>query len=265
MHKYDHTITPVQASATITDDHKFAFIICTNNETYLGECLHYLDHLIVPENYSVDILTIAEAKSMTKGYNEGMSSTDAKYKIYMHQDVFISNPYFLSDILAIFTSDKTIGMIGMVGYPTIPTTGLMWDGSRMGASYLYGSSRHAYPNMDLSSYRYSIEKDGIRDAALIDGLMMITAYDLTWDEVNLTDWHFYDAFQSMQFLLHGYRVVVPTQTLPWFVHDDGKILTMWGYNKYRHLFMETYKDYLGKSCHEIRKSLPKTTCLPEPD
>ena len=56
----------------------------------------------------------------------------------------------------------------------------------------------------------------------------------------------------MNFLLHSYRIVVPNQTLPWFIHDDGKFLSMWGYNKYRKIFMEKYEKYLGKSCFEIR-------------
>ena len=70
------------------NDHKFCFIICTNNDLYLNECLHYIDHLVIPEGYEVDVLTIQDAISITTGYNEGMHASDAKYKIYMHQDVF---------------------------------------------------------------------------------------------------------------------------------------------------------------------------------
>lgn len=234
------------------NNHKFAFIICTNNETLLSECLHYLNLLIVPDSYEMDILTIHDAACMTAGYNEGMAATDARYKIYMHQDVFITNPHFLTDILSVFESDSTIGMIGMVGYPVVAQTGIMWHGKRIGAVPLYGSSKHAYPEVDYHTYRYDFSNDGILDAALIDGLMMITQYDLPWDDEILRDWDFYDAFQSMNFLLHGYRVVVPVQTLPWFIHDDGKYLSMWNYNKYRKIFMEKYAGYLNKSYEQIR-------------
>lgn len=233
------------------NDHKFAFIICTNSELYLSECLLYINQLMVPDKYEVDILTITEAESITSGYNYGMTSTDAKYKIYMHQDVFVINPYFLFDILTIFQSDSSIGMIGMVGYPKVSLSGFMWCEKGVGAKPLYGV-KQAYPQAEPLNYRYSFSKDGISDAALIDGLMMITSQDLPWDTQNLKDWHFYDAFQSMQFLLSGYRIVVPNQTLPWFIHDDGKILSMWDYNKYRHLFREKYADYLGKTYDQIR-------------
>lgn len=39
-----------------------------------------------------------------------MKSSDAKYKIYLHQDVFILNKNFLFDLLYYF-SDKSTGMI----------------------------------------------------------------------------------------------------------------------------------------------------------
>lgn len=234
------------------NEHKFAFILCTNDDLYLSECLQYLNQLFVPDGYEIELFTIYDAASMTEGYNQGMTATDAKYKIYMHQDVFITNQYFLFDILSIFQSDSQIGMIGMVGYPVVSLTGFMWHEERFGAIPLYGAS-HGYPNADYNSYRYQIS-DGFTDVALIDGLMMVTAYDLPWDTQNLHDWDFYDAFQSMNYLLHGYRVVVPIQKLPWFIHDDGKYLSMWNYDKYRKLFMEKYKAYLGKNHLEIRTS-----------
>lgn len=234
------------------NEHKFAFILCTNNDIYLQECFHYLNQLIVPDDYEMDILTIYDAASMTSGYNEGMSSTDAKYKIYMHQDVFIINRYFLFDILSIFQSDSSIGMIGMAGYPVVSANGIMWHSKRIGADSLYGSDSNAYSHADYRQYRYSLS-DGIADAALIDGCIMVTAADLQWDDKLLKDWDFYDAFQSMNFLLHDYRIVVPMQKLPWFVHDDGRILSMWNYNKYRKIFMEKYAPYLGKSYSDIRK------------
>lgn len=235
------------------NDHLFAFIICTNNETYLQECLCYIHELNIPEGYNIDILTITDAPCMTAGYNEGMRSSDAKYKIYMHQDVFLLNNNLLQDILDIFSSGKDIGMIGMVGYPIIPPTGVMWHSERVGAVPLYGV-KSQYSDFNYNSYRYSIA-DSYTDVALVDGLMMITCVDLPWNEELLKHWDFYDAFQSMNFLLNGYRIVVPTQKYPWFIHDDGYLLSMWNYEPYRKLFQQTFRNYLGKHCSEIRKGI----------
>ena len=63
--------------------------------------LRYIQKLIVPEGYEIELLEIRDAGSMTEGYNEGLHTSNAKYKIYMHQDVFIVYPYFLFSILEI--------------------------------------------------------------------------------------------------------------------------------------------------------------------
>jgi len=233
----------------------FAFIICTNNQLMLQECISYINLLKIPEGYDIDLLTITDAPCMTAGYNEGMNASDAKYKIYMHQDTFILNQYFLFDILKIFHQDDSIGMIGMVGYQSIAPTGIMWHEDRFGAVPLYGVAGK-YRDADYKTYEYQLN-DGYTDVAIIDGLMMITSKDIPWDEENLKHWDFYDAFQSMRFLLAGYRIVVPVQKYPWFIHDDGRLLSMWNYHPYRRLFLELYAPYIGKNCFEIIKEAKK--------
>jgi len=86
----------------IMNDKKICFIICYNDDKYISECLHYINRLTVPDGYLLDVLTVKNADSMTSGYNAAMNETDAKYKIYMHQDVFIVNINLLEDILKIF-------------------------------------------------------------------------------------------------------------------------------------------------------------------
>ena len=77
------------------NDRKICFIICSNNQQYLEECLLYLSLLKVPKGYETEVLAIQDASSMTAGYNEGMKASDAKYKVYLHQDTFITEKTFL--------------------------------------------------------------------------------------------------------------------------------------------------------------------------
>ena len=93
------------------NENKVSFIICVNDNLFFEECVRYLNWLEVPEGIETDILEIREAHSMAEGYNEGMKSSDAKYKVYMHQDAFIVNKYFIYDILSIFREDRSIGML----------------------------------------------------------------------------------------------------------------------------------------------------------
>ena len=94
----------------IMNDKKICFIICYNDDKYISECMYYINRLVVPAGYTIDVLTVKYADSMTSGYNAAMNETDAKYKIYMHQDVFIVNINLLEDIIKIF-EDKNILLV----------------------------------------------------------------------------------------------------------------------------------------------------------
>ena len=230
------------------NQNKFDLIIWTNDTLLLEECLHYIDHLIVPDGFEVDILTIPDAAYMTQGYNEAMQSSDAQYKIYMHQDVFILNKHILIDILSIFASDPLIGMIGMVGYNEVSPTGVMWHTLGFGNLYMRNPN---VPYPPLQDYRYSVTEDGYGYAALIDGFLMVTRQDISWDTEKLDGWDFYDAVQSLRFLLNGYKIAVPIQRHPWCIHDDNRFPNLFQYNHYRHIFMQQFQGFLGKSFAEI--------------
>lgn len=193
------------------NNHKFCFIICTNNDLLLEEALHYISHLYLPEGYETDLITINEASSMTTAYNEALSATDAKFKIYMHQDVFILNKYILTDLLKIFQSDTQIGMIGMAGYDTVSPDGIMWNMKRIGSPY---QRKPESPYPQLSQYSYSLDKDGYSLAAQIDGFFIATAFDLPWNTDLLQGFDFYDAFQCISFLKHGYKIAALFKIIP---------------------------------------------------
>ena len=129
------------------DEHKFCFIICTNDELQLEECILYINLLHVPEGYQTELITIKDAASMTSGYNEGMRATDAKYKIYLHQDSFIVEPFFLDKLLDLFQKNKNIGMVGTLGTEHLSRDGVMWHEDRCGTEIYSGRGCHTvYPD-----------------------------------------------------------------------------------------------------------------------
>lgn len=219
------------------DKNKICFIICANNDMFFEECLRYIRWLQVPDDMSVEILEIREAASMAAGYNEGMQSSNAKYKVYLHQDVFIKNPYFIYDIIRIFNTDDRIGMIGMIGSPKMPVNGVMWNGERV----MKGEKQTPW-----KEYRYDI-KDGLWDVECVDGLLMATQYDIMWREDLFDGWDFYDVSQSFEMRRRKLRVVVPKQNNAWYIHDDKVIIQLWNYNKYRKRFLQEYADELKNS------------------
>lgn len=212
------------------NEKKFCFIMCVNDERYLRECVYYINRLNIPKGYETDMITVTDAECMTAGYNAAMQASDAKYKIYLHQDVFIVNRDFLADIVKVF-EDKTIGMLGMVGAPKLPEHAVMWYGERVGRIYT-SNVVQAGPSIMGGS--------DLCDVEAVDGLLMATQYDVPWREDIFRGWDFYDVSQSFEFRKHGYRVVVPSMIQPWCIHDDG-FLNLSNYHKERRKFLEEYK------------------------
>ena len=78
------------------NEKKICFISAVNNEIEYEECLFYINNINIPEGYEIETIAIRNSKSLTSAYNEAMKQSDAKYKVYLHQDVFIINKNFIS-------------------------------------------------------------------------------------------------------------------------------------------------------------------------
>lgn len=214
------------------DNKKIDIIVCGNNKEYLDEQRKYIENLIIPNGMQLDILVVEGAKSMTSGYNEGMASSNAKYKIYMHQDTFIVNRNMISDLLDIFQHPQ-IGMIGMVGTPKLPENAIMWNDFRYGK--LYTSM-----NYQAGESIIGVMENDYEEVEAIDGFFMATQYDIPWREDIFDKWDFYDVSQSFEFRKNGYKVVVPNMYRPWCIHDDG-------FNNFKSYYTERkkfIKEYL---------------------
>ncbi|AOR24013.1 glycosyltransferase family protein [Clostridium taeniosporum] len=217
------------------NNNKISFIITVNDELAYKESKYYIDNLTVPVGFDIEILPIRNAESITKAYNYAIENCDSKYKVYLHQDVMIINKNFIEDILNIFNSDEKIGLIGMCGVKTIPDSGIWWEGiNKFGK--IYQSSTGVLALLDFENPNQLYE-----EVECIDGLIMITQYDLHWREDIFKGWHFYDISQCLEFKNKEYKVVVPKQDIPWCTHDCGIVNTSNGFYSDRDLFIKTYK------------------------
>ncbi|WP_461201871.1 glycosyltransferase [Anoxybacillus sp. TBDG-1] len=219
------------------NDKKIAFIYCVNNRQLYEESVRYVRSLHVPDGYEIEIIAIEGAKSITSGYNEAMKKTDAKYKVYLHQDVFIVNKNFLHDIISLFEKHYKLGMIGIAGAKTIPNNGVWWE-----SELCYGKVYDSYTGkIKLLQFREN-DKD-YEPVQAIDGLIMITQYDIRWRDDLFTGWHFYDLSHCQEFLLAGYEVGVVRQQQPWCIHDCGIIKIGEDFNRERKKFIIAYSEF----------------------
>ncbi|MDV4149715.1 glycosyltransferase [Clostridium sp. AL.422] len=216
---------------------KICFITCVMDlETY-SENLLYINNLIVPEGYQIETINIREVDSIAKAYNEAMKLSDARYKVYLQENIFIINNTFIKDIIEVFESNEKIGLIGMIG-----TKILSKDFDLYKSNDIYGK---IYTNksgiMDLEEFQRV--ENAYEEVQLIDGILMATQYDVTWREDIFDGFEYYDLSQSVEFLKKQYKVVVLNQSKPWCIEDIEKK----SYLKkeiYKERFIEEYINFL---------------------
>jgi len=233
-------MTASYASSDIPPDKRIAFITCVNKEDWYSECQLYIKNLKVPEGMKVELIPVRGAESMCHGYNMGMKQTDAKYKVYIHQDTFIANKNFIGDLLNIF-KDKTIGALGVIGARKLPKSGIWWDGLRTVGRVLHACEAESV----VDSTCQDIDGDYV-DVDAVDGLLFATQVDLPWREDLFTGWHFYEIAQSMEMWRHGYKVVVPQQENAfWCIHCPKEKPLDSSYKKYQKIFLKEYGGELN--------------------
>lgn len=224
------------------NEQKICFITCVNDEAVYQESLLYINNLILPAGFEVEIIAARNAAYITKAYNEAMQSSDAKYKVYLHQDVFIINKSFIIDVMNILNQNKNIGMIGMAGAEKLPANACWWNAkNRYGTVY---DNHKGYIDRD----KFDEFTHEFIDVEAVDGILMITQYDVPWREDIFTGWHFYDISQSIEFAKKGYQIVVPNQIEPWCIHDCGITPIGQPYEKYRNVFLDAYANWLFGNC-----------------
>ncbi|QLY78760.1 glycosyltransferase [Clostridium intestinale] len=213
---------------------KIAFISCVNNEQLYDECVKYIENLTIPVGIKIELIPIRGAKSIMQGYNMGMKKTDAKYKVYLHQDTFIINKNFIQDILEIFETDNNIGMLGVIGSKVIPTNAIWWEAKKK-----YGKV-YNNPHDNMTLLEFDEIENKYEKVQAIDGLIMITQHDIKWREDIFDGWDFYDLSQCVEFIKVGYNVVIPRQEEPWCLHDCGIINVGGNYERLRNIFIKEY-------------------------
>lgn len=209
-------------------ENKFHFIICYNNEQYMQECTKYISFLEVPEGMETEIISVSGAEGMAVGYQAAMEESDAKYKVYLHQDVFILNKHLIRDVLRIFAQHPEYGLLGVAGSSKKIESAVYWGKWNVGGADVCNS---------MQAVRLRLENPvDLREVAAVDGMLMMTQYDVDWRTDLQTGFDFYDISQSEEFKRAGYLVGVPYQEEAWCFHDCG------------HRKLEHYEEARKKFC-----------------
>lgn len=228
----------------IMDDRKIAFIICRTDKRYYEECVKYLEDLTVPEGYCTDVLSVVDVASTAEGYNEAMQASDAKYKVYLREDVFLLNKYFIADVLDILENNRQIGMLGVRGTDKLP------ENADCNAAWNVGNIREYDGRCLKDTFELRQPAAKYESVAAVDGVLMVTQYDIPWRGDLTEGWNLYGVSQSIEMRRQGYEVVVPRQEQPW-CYCDNSILNSRDYDICREGLMRIYPEIF--SVKEIRQ------------
>lgn len=215
-------------------ENKIAFISCSNQREIREEIIKYIEKLKLPIGIERELIIIDDALSMTEGYNRAMSRSDAKYKIYMHHDVFIINPLLIEESIRIFSENPHIGILGVIGCEKLPRNGIWWESDSCIGKTLED-------NLEcLKLLELGEVKEPYCEVQALDGQFLMTQYDIMWREDICRGWHFYDTSQCLEFARAGYIAAVVRQESPWLIHECGMDINR-GYEEERDRFLNEYR------------------------
>lgn len=222
----------------VLDEKKICFILCMDDQELVEESARYIHRLTVPEGYVVELLVCRAAGSVAAAYNDAMEKTDAKYKVYLRPGVFLIYTGFLERMLNIFTKHKKAGMLGLVGNRSLAEDGCPFsDGIWRRAGGYYAEEEDGRKRRFFSRVADRYEK-----MTVLDGLVLMTQYDLPWREDLFLGQDFYDCAQSLEFQKAGFEVGLPQMEEPWCLYD-GEALESAEYERWRSVFEQEYGSF----------------------
>lgn len=219
---------------TDLDESKICFITAVNDDEMYDQCLWHIQHLDIPNGMTIDTIVIKEADSMTQAYNAAMNDSDAKYKIYLHQDVMITDELFIEKVINLFRNNTKIGICGVVGANNLPQNGIWWEGRKRGV-FLDSHDRDEI----MREYKYECDPLHPISVDVLDGVILCTQYDIPWREDLFTKWHFYDLSQCFEFKRRNFEVAVIPSESSMIEHHSG-VASMENFDDERKVFIDEY-------------------------
>ena len=236
---YDRTLKILaaylrQPGESMLNPWKIACILCVNDEEQFSEASLYLQHLHLPQGMEMEVIPIRGAASMCAGYEQGRLASNAKYKVYLHQDVLVIRKNLLVELTNGFRNPK-VGVIGLAGCEQLPMSGIWWDG--MG---IHNNIAHVLRPEEIIGYAEEVPCCEVQAA---DGVLLATQYDIPWRSDILKGWHFYDISLCQEYRRRGYQVILPRQEEPWIIHQTVHDHAGEDYYQQQEIFLQVYQSF----------------------
>lgn len=183
------------------DNKKVCFICCYKDEDQYFNLAESVSKLKLPKGYKSEIFSVTEVDNIFEAYNAVMKHSDAKYKVYVRENVRFLEEDILVKTIEIFKKYSNLGMLGIAGGKVVPQSGEWQEANYKYGMYYEDDSLKLFENV-TDEYEY---------VKLIDGSFMMTQYDLNWREDIFNGWGLYASSHSLEFINAGYEVGVIKQ------------------------------------------------------
>jgi hypothetical protein len=202
-------------------NNKICFIIYGTNEFLCQESLYYILNLHIPEGVEMDYMLIRDPDSVYEAYNAGMNESDADYKVYVNENVFITDADFVVNLMNAFENNTNVGMIGALGYhkPALyDTSEKKEEMSRIGCIIFEGKDK----GTQIGSFECDMEY-GLKEVTLLDYNIVATAVDTDW----FKDMDAAKVMSEKSRALNdmGYKSAVMLTGRPWCLYDNDIMTT----------------------------------------
>lgn len=196
-------------------EQKICFIIAVTNREMYQRSLATWQELRVPEGMSVQYIAvdISQGQPVGMAYQLAMGKSDAKYKIYIRQEVELAEEGFLEEAVAIFRQHPEYGMAGAAGSIDLPEEAIWYKGSLAGCICDDHQGK-------MLGYKFLQGKEAALPVMLLEGGILMTQYDVDWQSPYYDKGELYAASQCLNFRNEG-RVVAAWSNL-------GQGIRHWG-------------------------------------
>ncbi len=222
----------------------------------------------LPDGYEIETRRIVGATSIAAAYDEAMESSDARDKVYLHDNAIILERRLLHHLLDLFRNPK-IGMVGITGGTRVPQSGVWFHDALHSFGYFMRYGREVgfpfvwFPDWlnpkKIRAFRYLPVLGKYKPVICIDGVFMATQYDVPWRKDLFGGLIYCEGPHSLEFIKRGYEVVVAHQGQPWVLHLDPKERTRGEdaayharFREVMEVFRQEYAAFIDKHLNTIR-------------
>ena len=223
----------------LVNEKKIAVLVRKSHEAQYAVCMESLQAMKWPAGYEVEVFALEAEKPYAAEANAVLAKTDAKYKIYINDDLCLVSPQAVEELLDIFR-DETVGMVGFLGSRSLPVSGNLLE-----SAYKWGAVYVPMEN-DLTETRFGEATEGESAAVrFLAPSFFATQADLSWNEAYGKQYYAVLA-HCQAFEGEGRRIVVPLPQNVWCAYQI-KNISFDADEADREIFFAGHHPYLGNA------------------